>query len=39
MVKGRCGLDSSVSGNGPVAGCCVHGNKPSGSTLDGKFLD
>jgi len=39
MVKGRCGLDSSVSGNGPVAGCCVHGNKPSGSIKSREFLD
>jgi len=28
---GRCGLDSSVSGKGPVVGCCESGNEPSGS--------
>jgi hypothetical protein len=26
-----CGLDSTVSGQGPVAGCCECGNEPSGS--------
>jgi hypothetical protein len=26
-----CGLDSSVSGQGPVAGCCECGDEPSGS--------
>jgi hypothetical protein len=26
----RCGLDSSGSGYGPVAGPCEHGNEPSG---------
>jgi hypothetical protein len=26
-----CGLDSSGSGQGPVAGCCVCGDEPSGS--------
>jgi hypothetical protein len=26
---GRCGLDASGSGKGPVAGCCEHGNEPS----------
>jgi len=25
-----CGLDSTGSGQGPVAGCCEHGNEPSG---------
>jgi hypothetical protein len=43
MVKkyggGRCGLDSSDSEYGPVAGTCEHGNKPSGSIKDGEFLD
>jgi hypothetical protein len=28
---GGCGLDSTVSGQGPVAGCCVCGDEPSGS--------
>jgi hypothetical protein len=35
----RCGLDSSGSGQGPVAGCCEHGNKPSGSITGGEFID
>jgi hypothetical protein len=26
-----CGLDSSVSGQGPVAVCCECGDEPSGS--------
>jgi hypothetical protein len=26
-----CGLDSTVLGQGPVAGCCVCGDEPSGS--------
>jgi hypothetical protein len=26
-----CGLDSTGSGQGPVAGCCECGNEPSGS--------
>jgi hypothetical protein len=30
-MEGRCGLDSSGSGQGPVAGCCEHGNELSGS--------
>jgi hypothetical protein len=28
---GGCGLDSNVSGQGPVAGCCECGDEPSGS--------
>jgi hypothetical protein len=36
---GRCGLDSSGSGQGPVAGSCEHGNEPSGSIKVGEFLD
>jgi hypothetical protein len=28
---GGCGLDSTVSGQGPVAGCCECGIEPSGS--------
>jgi len=28
---GSCRLDSSGSGQGPVAGTCEHGNEPSGS--------
>jgi hypothetical protein len=26
-----CGLDSTGSGQGPVAGCCEYGDEPSGS--------
>jgi hypothetical protein len=28
---GGCGLDSSGSGQGPVASCCEFGDEPSGS--------
>jgi hypothetical protein len=28
---GGCGLDSTVSGQGPVAGCCECGDEPLGS--------
>jgi len=35
---GRCGLDSSVSGQGSVTGCCVHGNEPSGYINGGNLL-
>jgi hypothetical protein len=28
MVRG-CGIDSSGSGQRPVAGCCEDGNEPS----------
>jgi hypothetical protein len=28
---GGCGLDSTVSGQGPVAGCCEWSDEPSGS--------
>jgi hypothetical protein len=33
------GLDSSGSGQGPVAGSCAHGNEPTGSIKGGQFLD
>jgi hypothetical protein len=36
---GEYGLDSSGSGCGPVAGCCEHGNEPSGSVKGREFLD
>jgi hypothetical protein len=36
---GKCGLDSSDSVQGPVAGSCEHGNDPSGSIKDGVFLE
>jgi hypothetical protein len=31
MDLGGCGLDSTVSGQGPVAGCFECGDEPSGS--------
>jgi hypothetical protein len=31
LAWGGCGLDSTGSGQGPLAGCCVCGDKPSGS--------
>jgi hypothetical protein len=30
-LGGGCGLDSTVSGQGPVTGCCECGDEPSGS--------
>jgi hypothetical protein len=36
---GRCGLDSFGSGQGPIAGCCEHGNELPGSIKGGEFLD
>jgi hypothetical protein len=36
---GRCGLDASGSGYGPLAGCCEYGNVLSGSVKGGEFLD
>jgi len=36
---GRCGLDSSVSRQGPVASCFEHGDEPSGSIKGVEFLD
>jgi len=38
-MVGRCGLDASGSGQGPVVGCCEHGNETSGSVKGGEFLD
>jgi len=35
----RCGLDTYGSGQGPTAGSCGHGNKPSGSTKGREFID
>jgi hypothetical protein len=31
LAWGECGLDSTGSGQGPVAGCCECGDEPSGS--------
>jgi hypothetical protein len=36
---GRCELDSSGSGQGPVAGCCEHGNELPGSIKCEEYLD
>jgi hypothetical protein len=36
---GKCELDSSASGYGPVDGSCEHGNRPSSSIKGGAFLD
>jgi hypothetical protein len=32
-----CGLNSCVSGYGPVAGSCEHGKEPFGFTEGGEF--
>jgi hypothetical protein len=34
----RCGLDSSGSGSGLMAGSCEHGNEPSCYIKAGNFL-
>jgi hypothetical protein len=36
---GRCGLDSSGSGLGPVEGPCEEDIEPSGSIKGGEFLN
>jgi hypothetical protein len=36
---GRCRLDASGSGYGPVAGSCEHNNKLLVYVKDGKFVD
>jgi len=36
---GKCGLDLSSSGQGPVAGPFEHGNVLSDSIKAGEFLD
>jgi hypothetical protein len=38
-IKETGGLDLSSSGQGPLAGCCEHGNEPSGSIKDEEFVD
>jgi hypothetical protein len=35
---GRCELDASGSGQGPMAGSCEHGNEPMGSIKGQEFL-
>jgi hypothetical protein len=35
---GTCGLDSSGSGEGLVAGCCEYGNETPGSTKGGEIF-
>jgi hypothetical protein len=34
-----CGLDASGSGHGPIACCCEHDNKTSGSIKGEEFVD
>jgi hypothetical protein len=34
---GECGVDSSGSGQAPLAGSCEHGNGPFGSIKCGEF--
>jgi hypothetical protein len=36
---GGCGLDSSGSGQGPMAGSCEHDSEPSGCMKGRKFPD
>jgi len=36
---GRCGLDVSGSGQGPVAGCCEHGDESLVPKKAGNFLN
>jgi hypothetical protein len=36
---GKCELGASGSGQGPMAGCCEHGNEPSGSIKGKELLD
>jgi hypothetical protein len=36
---GRCGLNSSGSGQEPVAGSCEHGNETSGTITGGEFFE
>jgi hypothetical protein len=38
-LEGRCGLDASGSGKGPVMGSCEHNNELSGSIKIREFLD
>jgi len=37
-VRG-CGLEVFGLGQAAVAGCCEHGNEPSGSIKGGEFLE
>jgi hypothetical protein len=39
IAWGRCDMDASGSGQGPVAGPREHGNEPSGSMKGGEFRD
>jgi len=36
---GRCGLDASGSGQGPMVDRCENGNETSGSITHWEFLD
>jgi hypothetical protein len=37
-MGGRCGLDSSGTGQGKVVGSCEHDNEDWGSTKGGEFI-
>jgi len=39
MERGVCGLDASVSGTGPVAGCYECDSEPSGFIKCRELLD
>jgi hypothetical protein len=39
MGWGKCELDASGSGQGPVAGYCEQDNEPSGSIKGGEFFE
>jgi len=36
---GKCGMDSSGTGQGPVTGCCERSNEHAGSIKGREFLD
>jgi hypothetical protein len=38
-MLGGCGQDASASRQGPVVGCCEHGNELPGSIKGGEFVD
>jgi hypothetical protein len=38
-MVGRCGLHASGSGQGPVAGCCEHGNELYSTIKCGECID
>jgi hypothetical protein len=38
-MVGSCGLNAPGPVKGPAAGCCEHGNEPSGSIKAGELID